>query len=102
MLPFELLVAGERLWIVERSEENPESGTARMIAGERLWIVERSEENPESGTARMITFVPTYYNADFFEIPEEFASYEFVCEGQDFLYEGEAVRIVGESQESEQ
>ena len=50
----------------------------------------------------MITFVPTYYNADFFEIPEEFASYEFVCEGQDFLYEGEAVRIVGESQESEQ
>ena len=43
-----------------------------------------------------------YYNADFFEIPEEFASYEFVCEGQDFLYEGEAVRIVGESQESEQ
>ena len=73
-----------------------------LVAGERLWIVERSEENPESGTARMITFVPTYYNADFFEIPEEFASYEFVCEGQDFLYEGEAVRIVGESQESEQ
>ena len=37
-----------------------------LVAGERLWIVERSEENPESGTARMITFVPTYYNADFF------------------------------------
>ncbi|MDY3938666.1 MAG: efflux RND transporter periplasmic adaptor subunit [Spirochaetia bacterium] len=71
-----------------------------LVAGERLWIVERSEENPEMGTARMISFIPEFFNADSFEIPEEFASYEFVCEGQEFLYEGESVRIIDRQQEA--
>lgn len=72
-----------------------------LVAGERLWIAERSEENPEFGTARMISYVPDYFNADYFEIPEEFSSYEFICEGQEFLYEGESVKIIDRRQESE-
>lgn len=72
-----------------------------LVAGERLWIADRSEEDHERGIARMISFKPDFFNADSFEIPEEFASYEFICEGQEFLYDGEAIRIIDRRQENE-
>lgn len=70
-----------------------------LVGGERLWIAERDKEDPQKAIAKMIQYVPTFFNDDYFEIPEDLSHYEFISEGQEFVYEGEVLKIVPPQQE---
>ena len=56
--------------------------------GSSLWYVE-----PETSTAEKIEFTQAFSNNDYFTIPDEFADYDFIFEGQSFLTAGQRVRI---------
>ncbi|MBN2049206.1 MAG: efflux RND transporter periplasmic adaptor subunit [Spirochaetales bacterium] len=56
-----------------------------------LWYVDRETE-----TAGKIRIEPDYSNDEYFMVPEEYAGYAFIIEGQHFLREHQAVRIVSQ------
>ncbi len=60
-----------------------------LTGGHNLWYVDMDTE-----TAKKIEFEPGYSSDDAFCIPEEYADYAFIIEGQHFLKEGQAVKIM--------
>jgi multidrug efflux pump subunit AcrA (membrane-fusion protein) len=62
-----------------------------LISSDTLWYVDES-----SMTAKKISLTPAFSNGDYFEIGPEWENYPFIAEGQHFLREGQAVRIINE------
>lgn len=60
-----------------------------LVSGETLWYWEPAEE-----TARALDFTPGFQTRERFAIPDEWAGYRFIVEGQHFLREGQRVRVL--------
>ena len=61
-----------------------------VLSGDRFWYVD------EDGLARSIVYETVFSNDEFFTINEDISSRNFILEGQAFLEEGKAVRVLGE------
>ncbi|MBU0934282.1 MAG: efflux RND transporter periplasmic adaptor subunit [Spirochaetes bacterium] len=61
-----------------------------LSGGDTLWYI-------EDGMARSTKYIPEERSDSAFLLPEEFASYFFIIEGQYFVYEGAPVREVSGS-----
>ncbi|MBI9101910.1 MAG: efflux RND transporter periplasmic adaptor subunit [Spirochaetales bacterium] len=58
--------------------------------GNRLWFVN------SNGAADYTIFIPDFYSQDYFSIPEEYADYDFILEGQHFISPGREVTVIEE------
>ena len=74
---------------IEKQENVPTLPYSVLIGGNTLWY-------EEDGFAKKITVEPVFEGDTTFVIPEEYAQYNFIYEGQHFLKEGDKVRILEE------
>ena len=61
-----------------------------LAGGDTLWYID------EEGRARSLVYAPTFGNEEFFQIDTDIASYRFILEGQNFINDGQIVRILEE------
>ena len=61
-----------------------------LSTGNTLWFVD------ENGKAGQLSFTPAFANEEYFQINRDISSYKFILEGQNFLTEGQPVRVMGE------
>ena len=63
-----------------------------LAGGDSLWYVD------DEGKARQKTFIPSFDNEEYFQITSDMSTLQFILEGQNFLKDGQSVRILGDSQ----
>jgi membrane fusion protein, multidrug efflux system len=61
-----------------------------LAGGDSLWFVD------DMGKARQLEYLQSFGNEEYFQITSEYSSYSFIVEGQNFLSEGQSVRISGD------
>ena len=59
-----------------------------LAGGDTLWYID------EEGRARSLVYVPSFGNEEYFQIDTDIASYRFIVEGQNFINNGQVVRIL--------
>jgi len=76
-------------FVLEEREQTTHLPFSTLVTGNTLWYADTETER-----AHKLEFQPTYYNATYFQIPEEYKDYLFIEEGQHFLREGQEIRII--------
>ena len=70
ILPFDILMDGNKLWFL-----------GQQVAGDSLFRADSME------------YTPIFYNNDYFQIEEKFTDLFFLKEGQDFIYRDQVIRL---------
>jgi len=81
----------EVTFVLDAKADVPYLTFAALVGGDRLWYVDGAH------SARSLSFIPSYYNDDYFELPAKYAGYTFILAGQHFLAEGTHVRAAAAS-----
>ncbi len=61
-----------------------------LVSGNQLWYLDKNDKT------RKTNLTPSFYNSDFFEVPETFKNTRFIVEGQFFVREHQTVNILTE------
>jgi RND family efflux transporter MFP subunit len=75
-------------FVLESREEVYQLPLRIMGSQNRLWYVDGE------GRARFMEFVPEFFNDEFFQIPDEQGSTQFILEGQHFISPGQRVNVL--------
>ncbi len=77
-----------RVFITTEQRENTLTlPYSTLTAGNTLWYV-------QSNKAQKLSFTPSFAGDNFFVVPEEYASFQFIYEGQHFLKQDDVVQVL--------
>lgn len=79
-------------FVLERRTGVPYLTYAALVGSNTLWYVD------SKSSAQFVTFIPSYHNDHYFEVPERYKDYTFILAGQHFLSSGNPVRPTSSSQ----
>lgn len=83
------------VFTLERREGQWSLPYSALIGGNTLWYAETAADG--TATARSMALSPGFSTDERFAIPDSESGKTFIVEGQHFLREGSAVRVVGEA-----